>query len=157
MKCFRELKINIDMEIPGWVNLLNCCWIHGQARNNLVNWNILVARGKINKSDFRSSGEWNDNSLNRENEVVGEQCKCCVARQSGWVLHPKWRTPKLLDRLNWESKNENNGRKMSWGTFFISQHFKGRGACWSSRMGSRMSDNWVNYSHRSTQTKQWVG
>ncbi len=30
-------------------------------------------------------------------------------------LHPEWCTPKLLDGLNCESKNENNGRRRNWG------------------------------------------
>jgi len=31
-----------------------------------------------------------------------------------WVI--QWRTPKLFDGLSYESKEENNGRKRSWGT-----------------------------------------
>jgi len=67
-----------------------------------------------------------------------------------------WHTPKLIDRLNYESKGENNGRIKSWNTFPSSQHFGGRGPCWSSRMQIRMSDKWVNYSHGHAQTKQQV-
>ncbi len=37
------------------------------------------------------------------------------------------------------------------------QHFGGKGACWSSGMGIKMSDKRVNYSHRPAQTKQEVG
>jgi hypothetical protein len=37
-----------------------------------------------------------------------------------------------------------------------SQHFGGRGACWSSKMGTMMSEKQVNYSHEPTQTKQQV-
>jgi hypothetical protein len=36
-----------------------------------------------------------------------------------------WHTPKLLDRLNCESKCENNKRIRSWGTLPGSQHFGG--------------------------------
>jgi hypothetical protein len=36
------------------------------------------------------------------------------------------------------------------------QHFGGRGVCWSSGMGIRMSDKRVNYSHKLAQTKQQV-
>jgi hypothetical protein len=32
------------------------------------------------------------------------------------------------------------------------QHFKGRGACWSSEMGTRTSDKLINYSHGPAQT-----
>ncbi len=48
---------------------------------------------------------------------------------------PTWRTPKFLDRFNYESKGENNERKKSWGALSSSHHFGGRGACWSSEMG----------------------
>ncbi len=40
-----------------------------------------------------------------------------------------WRTPKLLDGLNFESKGEDNERRKSWGALLGSQHFGGRGAC----------------------------
>jgi hypothetical protein len=30
-------------------------------------------------------------------------------------------------------------------------------ACWSFRMGTKMNDKWVNYSHRLAQIKQQVG
>jgi hypothetical protein len=56
-------------------------------------------------------------------------------------------TPKLLDRHNYESKGENNERIMNWAMLLGSQHFKGRKVYWSSRMGTRMNDKWVNYSH----------
>jgi hypothetical protein len=36
--------------------------------------------------------------------------------------------PKLLDGLNYKSKDENNGRKRGWVTFFSSSHFEGSGA-----------------------------
>ncbi len=51
---------------------------------------------------------------------------CCV-----WHLFPPlWRTPELFDGLNFESKVEDNMRR-SWDVFPSSQHFGGRGACWS--------------------------
>ncbi len=37
-----------------------------------------------------------------------------------------WHTPELFQRLKFEAKNENNGRKRSWGTFFSLQHFGGK-------------------------------
>ncbi len=43
--------------------------------------------------------------------------------------------PKLLDGLNYESKGEDNERKRSWGVPLGWQHFGGRRACWSSKMG----------------------
>jgi hypothetical protein len=39
------------------------------------------------------------------------------------------------DAPNCESKGEDNGRRRNWGAFPDSQHFRGRGSCWSSRMG----------------------
>ncbi len=54
-----------------------------------------------------------------------------------WVENGKefWHTPKLLDGFNSEFKGENNERKRNWGTLPSSQHFGGRGVCWSSGMG----------------------
>ena len=39
-------------------------WIYKEERANLVNWNILVTRGRESKSDSLSSGERNGTSLN---------------------------------------------------------------------------------------------
>ncbi len=41
--------------------------------------------------------------------------------------------------------------------FLIHSISKVRNACWSSEMGTKMSDKWVNYSHGPTQNKQQVG
>jgi hypothetical protein len=38
-----------------------------------------------------------------------------------------------------------------------SQHFEGRRACWSFGIGTRKSDEQVNYSHELAQTKQQIG
>ncbi len=46
-----------------------------------------------------------------------------------------WRTPKFLDGFNYKSKGENNERKRNWGVLSNSQHFGGKGACWSFKMG----------------------
>jgi hypothetical protein len=51
------------------------------------------------------------------------------------VTHPQ--APKWIHR---KSKGENSGRRRSWGTLFGSQHFGGRGVCWSFWMGTRKSD-----------------
>jgi hypothetical protein len=40
-----------------------------------------------------------------------------------------WCTPKLLDGLNYESKDEDNRKRRSWGVVLGSQHFEGKGAC----------------------------
>jgi hypothetical protein len=43
------------------------------------------------------------------------------------------------------------------GAFPDSQHFGGRRACWSSRMGIRKINKQLNHSHGPTQTKQRLG
>jgi hypothetical protein len=48
-----------------------------------------------------------------------------------------WCTPKLFDGFNYESRGEDNERRMSWGILPGLQHFEGRGTCWSSGMGLR--------------------
>jgi hypothetical protein len=53
-----------------------------------------------------------------------------------------------------DSKVENNIRRRSWGVLPGSQHFEGRGACWSSGMGIRMIDKQLNYSQELAQIKQ---
>ena len=50
---------------PNRATFYTTCWIHRQDRDNLVNWNILVAGGKESKRDSLSSGERKGNSLNQ--------------------------------------------------------------------------------------------
>jgi hypothetical protein len=71
--------------------------------------------------------------------------------------HLAWRTPKLFDGLNYESKGEDNERRRSWGVLLGSLHFEGSGACWSSRVGARKINKQLNYSHGLAQNKQQVG
>ncbi len=52
-----------------------------------------------------------------------------------YVMHPT-----LLERLKGEFGSENN-KKRNWGTLLTLQHFGGKGACWSSRMGTRTNNN----------------
>ncbi len=60
----------------------------------------------------------------------------------------KWYTPKLLDGLNYEPKGEDIGRRRSWGALFSSQHFGGRGVCWSSEMGlGRLASNSLTHTN----------
>jgi hypothetical protein len=69
-----------------------------------------------------------------------------------FFAHTFWRTPILFIILKCESKGENNGRRNR--DMFISLHnFKGKRACWNSKMGNTMSDKRVNYSHELAQTK----
>jgi hypothetical protein len=37
-----------------------------------------------------------------------------VANYKKFIIDERWRTPKLLDRFNYESKGKNNKRKRSW-------------------------------------------
>jgi hypothetical protein len=62
---------------------------------------------------------------------------------------------KLQEHI--KENKEYNGRIKSWGTFLGLQHFEGKKARLSSRMGTKMNDKRVNYSHKPTQTKQQVG
>jgi hypothetical protein len=58
---------------------------------------------------------------------------------------------------NYESKGENNERRRSSGVLLDSQHFRVRGVCWSSKMGTKKIDKQIIYSHELAQTKQQVG
>jgi hypothetical protein len=64
--------------------------------------------------------------------------------------------PQALWYTQLQFQGENNERIMSWGTVLGSQHFGGRGPCGSFKMGTRMNDKWVNYSHKPTQIEQQV-
>jgi hypothetical protein len=53
--------------------------------------------------------------------------------------------------------NENSGRVGSWGTFPGSQHFGGRGVCWSSGMGIKKSDKHQLFTQTYiNQTTSWL-
>ena len=76
-------------------------WIHKEERANLVNWNILVTRGKESKSDSRSSGERNGNSLNPIHLYLLGGCgatkkKVIVLDEAVGILHRRW----------WKSRNQ---------------------------------------------------
>jgi hypothetical protein len=76
---------------------------------------------------------------------------------SNHKMEYRWHNPKRFDRLNYESKGENNERIRSWGALPGFHHFGGKKVCWSSEMGTTKNDKRVNYSHRPTHTKQKVG
>jgi hypothetical protein len=78
-----------------------------------------------------------------QKNTYGNQINKLINNMCNDVTHPK-----LLGRLNCESKCEDNGRIKSWGMLFNSQQFGSRGACWNSRMGTRKSDKQINYSHK---------
>ncbi len=60
-----------------------------------------------------------------------------LLKERGWICnkHNWWHPPKFLNGFNCKSKGEDNERRRSWGALFSSQHFRGKGACWSSKMG----------------------
>ena len=73
-------------------------WIYKEERANLVNWNILVTRGKESKSDSLSSGERNGISLNSNFYSRGLRdnlSKSFLLGEAGWILH----------HSGWKSRN----------------------------------------------------
>jgi hypothetical protein len=63
------------------------------------------------------------------------------------LYYDTWPNVKLIDGLNYKFKVEDNERRRSWGMFFGSQHFGGRGVYWSFGMRTRKIDKQFNYSH----------
>jgi len=73
-------------------------------------------------------------------------------------LHTNNDTPPISLMSSTVGPNgENNPTIRNWGMLPGSQHFGGKGACWSFEMGTKKSDKKINYSHRHAQTKQQVG
>jgi len=67
-------------------------------------------------------------------------------KMNACILGDAMMHPKLFDRLNYKSKCEDNGRKRSWNVFPNFQHFGGRRACWSSKMGlGRLISNSITH------------
>jgi hypothetical protein len=69
-----------------------------------------------------------------------------------YVTHPQtpWKTQMRISKWR-QWKNE-----LGYVPLFTT--FQGvRRACWSSKMGIKMSDKWVNYSYLFAQTKKWIG
>jgi hypothetical protein len=110
--------------------------------------------------------EWNKYNLKKleERSLDFEDCATQIHSQDlhtkNWyvimyyipykMLYEKWCTPKLLNRLNCESKGENNGRKRSWVRSLAYNTLTVKKACWNSEMGIRTSEKWVNYPHGPT-------
>jgi hypothetical protein len=66
--------------------------------------------------------------------------------------------PIFLEGFKCEFESENNGRKKEFGLCSLTcSTSRVRGARWSFKMETRMSDKQVNYSHKLAQTKQQVG
>ncbi len=79
---------------------------------------------------------------------LGEDC----ALTTLYLMHPQAHYGP-----NCESKGEDNGRRRSWGALFNSQHFKGRGVCWSFGMGlGRMTSNQSLTRTCTNQTTSWL-
>ena len=65
--------------------------IHKSVRKNLVNWNILLTKGKESKRNFRSSGERNGKSLNWSNQGSGTLIKIRRKKiKNSWNLYQRW-------------------------------------------------------------------
>jgi hypothetical protein len=73
-------------------------------------------------------------------------CQFCTFTLTPTEPNLNWRTPKLLDGFNYKSKGEDNGRRRNWGALPGSQHFAGRGVCWSFEMGlGRLISNSITH------------
>ncbi len=72
------------------------------------------------------------------------------------VLCVLWHTPTFFERLKCKFKNENN-RRRSLGMLLNSQHLESTKTRWSSKIGIKMNDKWVNYSYKPTKPKKQVG
>ncbi len=84
------------------------------------------------KDVFSSYGSLKLSWDNRKGE--GAQILACLDK----IYLPsfdQWRTSKLFDGFNYESKGEDNKRKRSWGALPGSQHFGGKRVCGSFGMG----------------------
>ena len=77
-------------EYPNKETSRTTSWINKEERANLVNWNILVTRGKESKSDSLSSGERKGTSpvitLELQNFMIVEVC--------GKAHHRRWESCK---------------------------------------------------------------
>jgi len=62
-----------------------------------------------------------------------------------------------LKRFKCKFESKNSGKEGVRVHYLACNTLGVRGACWSSRMGTRTNDKWVNYSHGLAQTKQQVG
>ncbi len=74
------------------------------------------------------------------------------------TFHGEWMTcPELLNGLNYKSKGEDSERKRSWGALPSSQHFGGRRACCSSKMGlGRITSKSITHTDLHKPNKNWL-
>jgi hypothetical protein len=94
------------------------------------------------KNDNCVDKEYEENKWTRIcNKKVGVYFDLPPSSLIDSTMSPKWK--------QWKDKE--------LGMFPGSQHFKDRGVCWSSKMGTRTNDKRINYSHEPAQTKQQVG
>ena len=95
-------------------------WIHKEERANLVNWNILVTRGKESKSDSLSSGERNGTSLN--SIIIVEGCGAMLIQlkvldeAAGMLHHSRW---KSCNRKQIHFKVVSQVERDTWNPFWI--------------------------------------
>ena len=81
-------------EYPNKETSRTTSWIHREERAYLVNWNILVTRGKESKSDSLSSGERNGISLNSIYRGLWDnKTECDLLGETDWMLyHRRWKS-----------------------------------------------------------------
>ncbi len=79
-------------------------------------------------------------------------CNICIMI----IMVLKWRTPKLLDRINFESKGEAIGGERV-GAHSLARNTLGVEGCVGALEWTRKIDKQFNYSLRLAQTKQQVG
>jgi hypothetical protein len=70
--------------------------------------------------------------------------KLCLKQGGLFYFSRSYLTHPQIPWLNCKFKGENNKKIESGSMFFGSQHFGGKNACWSSKMGIRMSDKQIN-------------
>ena len=81
-------------------------WIHSSSESNLMNWNILVVRGKERKIDYLSSGERNGISPNQSSDwgcrtFYTELQNFLIAEQSGKSDQRRWQSCKRKLEISW--------------------------------------------------------
>ena len=80
-------------------------------KNNLLNWSILINRGKENDDDFQSNGEWNG--------IWAQENKPFLRK--GDVFEEMWLTMECFDWFNFDGIFEQrrwNSCLIDWNVFF---------------------------------------
>jgi len=79
-----------------------------------------------------------------------------VLKPNYFIKTKKLTHPQAPYGFNYESKEEDNKKRRSWGALLGLQHFGGRGACWGFKMGIRRSIS-KSTTHTNLYIKQQVG